>query len=82
MQACGANLLIVGNILKPRQIYHLSEKFRPLGIQVRDRMDLILKIFDKHAESTEAKMQVDLAAINHMGPRIFGMGIELGRQGG
>ena len=82
MEHTGANLLIVGNILKPRQIYALGEKFRPLGIQVRDRMDLILKIFDKHAESTEAKMQVDLAAITHMGPRIFGMGIELGRQGG
>ena len=45
-------------------------------------MDLLLKIFARHAQSTEAKLQVELAAIKHMGPRIFGMGMELSRQGG
>jgi GTP-binding protein HflX len=47
-----------------------------------DRVDLILKIFSKHAQSTEAKLQIELASIKHMGPRIFGMGIELSRQAG
>lgn len=82
MQRLGANLLIIGNILKPRQVYELSEMLRPFKIEVRDRVDLILQIFDKHADSVEAKMQVELAAIKHMGPRIFGMGKELWRQGG
>jgi 50S ribosomal subunit-associated GTPase HflX len=59
----------------------LGEHLRPINAKVRDRLDLILKIFDRHAESAEAKMQVDLVAIKHMGPRIFNMGIELGRQG-
>lgn len=67
-------------MLKPRQIFVLGEKLRPIKAQVWDRLDLILKIFDRHADSAEAKMQVDLAAIKHMGPRIFDMGIELGRQ--
>lgn len=66
MQRLGANLLIIGNILKPRQVYELSEMLRPLKIEVRDRVDLILQIFDKHADSIEAKMQVELAAIKHM----------------
>ncbi len=82
MQRLDANLLIVGNVLKPSQIYHLNELLRPINAKARDRVDLILKIFDKHAESMEARLQVELAAIRHMGPRIYGMGIELGRQGG
>ena len=47
-----------------------------------DRIDLILKIFEKHAESGEARLQIELAAIKHMGPRIYGMGMELSRQWG
>ena len=76
------NLLIVGNVLKPSQIYHINELLRPIGATVRDRVDLILKIFDKHATSMESRLQVELAAIRHMGPRIFGMGMELSKQWG
>ncbi|MEI7558248.1 MAG: hypothetical protein WCJ45_05585 [bacterium] len=82
MQRLDANLLIVGNVLKPSQIYHLNELLRPIGAKARDRVDLILKIFDKHATSMEARLQVELTAIRHMGPRIFGMGMELSKQGG
>jgi len=82
MQRLDANLLIVGNVLKPSQIYNLNEALRPIGAKARDRVDLILKIFDKHATSMESRLQVELAAIRHMGPRIFGMGMELSRQGG
>jgi len=77
-----ANLLIIGNVLKPSQIYHINEILRPINAKVRDRVDLILKIFDKHATSMESRLQVELAAIRHMGPRIVGMGMELSRQWG
>ncbi len=77
-----ANIVIVNNLLKPRQIFQLNEMFRDLDMQAWDRVDLILKIFDKHAKSTEAKLQIELASIRHMGPRIYGMGIELSRQAG
>lgn len=80
MQRLDLNLLIIGNVLKPSQIYHINEKLRDIGATVRDRVDLILKIFDKHATSMEARLQVELAAIRHMGPRIVGMGMELSRQ--
>lgn len=94
----GADLLIVNNLLKPKQLFALEEAFRlhakeraaqntkhrnaPPPIAVWDRVDLILKIFDKHAKTAEAKLQIKLAAIHHMGPRIFGMGMELMQQGG
>ena len=82
MQRLDANLLIVGNVMKPSQIYQINELLRPIGAKVRDRIDLILKIFDKHATGMEARLQIELAAIRHMWPRIFGMGMELSRQGG
>lgn len=78
----GANILIVNNELKPNQTYNLSEIFRQHGIAVWDRIDLILKIFQKHAGTREARLEIELASIKHMGPRIFGMGMQLSRQGG
>lgn len=85
-----ANLLIVGNALKPAQIYQLNEKLRLVSeeeglkykMEARDRIDLILKIFEKNATSGESRLQIELAAIKHMGPRIYGMGMELSKQGG
>lgn len=76
----GSKILVLWNILKPRQLYNINEKLRPIGAQARDRVDLILKIFERHASSTEARLQIELAAIKHMGPRIYGMGMELSRQ--
>jgi len=78
----GANILIVNNELKPGQTYNLGEIFRPHNIAVWDRVDLILKIFQKHASTREARLEIELASIKHMGPRIFGMGMQLSRQGG
>ncbi len=78
----GANLLIVNEILKPQQIFNLEEALRPAKIVVWDRVDLILHIFEKHAKTAEAKLEIELARIRHMGPRIFNMGGELGRQRG
>ena len=78
----GAGVVVVNAQLKPRQIYELSESLRKHKVQVWDRIDLILKIFAKHAKTTEAKLEIELASVRHMGPRIFGMGMELSRQGG
>ena len=75
-----SDVLILWNILKPFQVYNLNEELRDLNVQAWDRVDLILKIFDLHAKSPEAKLQIELASIKHMGPRIFGMGMELSKQ--
>lgn len=80
----GAELLIIGNIMKPAQVWNVNEHLRLAKSKMKawDRVDLILKIFALHAVSPESKLQIELAAIKHMGPRIFGMGMELSRQGG
>ena len=78
----GATLLVVNHELKPSQIFHLEEELKPAKMRVWDRTDLILNIFEKHAKTTEAKLEIELARIRHMGPRIYDMGEQLGRQRG
>jgi len=78
----GVKIIVVNDKLKPKQVYELQEIFKTAKIEVWDRLDLILKIFAKHAQTTEARLEIELAGIRHMGPRIFGMGLELSRQGG
>jgi len=82
IQQTKADVLILWNILKPFQIYNLNEELKDTGAKAWDRVDLILKIFDLHAKSPEAKLQIELASIKHMWPRIFWMWMELSRQWG
>lgn len=77
-----AEYLIINNLLKPQQLYNLEELFRKQNVMVWDKIDLILKIFGKHATTKEAKLQIELASLRHLGPRIFKMGTDLMRQGG
>lgn len=80
MEESGAKLLILGNILKPIQMYNINEKLKEIWAKAWDRVDLILKIFEKNAKTTESKLQIELASIKHMWPRIYGMSEELGSQ--
>lgn len=80
MLAQDVDLLIIGNQLKPGQLFHIIKMMESDKIEVWDRIDLILKIFGEHAVSSEARLQIELASIKHMWPRIFGMGMELSRQ--
>lgn len=77
-----AEFLVINNLLKPQQLYNLTIKFEEEKIVVWDKVDLILKIFEKHAHTKEAKLQIELANLKHLGPRIFKMGVDLMRQGG
>ncbi|MFC1647529.1 GTPase HflX [Patescibacteria group bacterium] len=74
-----ADMIIVNGMLKPNQIQHLYALFK---IPVWDRVDLILKIFNKHAQTEEAKLQVELARLNHEFPKLYGQGTRLSRLGG
>lgn len=55
---------------------------RQKKIDIWDRVDLILNIFEKHASTQEANLEIELAKLHHMGPRIYGMGNMLSKQGG
>jgi GTP-binding protein HflX len=67
-ETLSAELLIIGNILKPAQIWNINEHLRKSKskLQAWDRVDLILKIFALHAGTPESKLQIELAAIKHM----------------
>lgn len=78
------DVVIIDAMVKPGQllgIKNVLEQANP-NIQVWDRVALVLAIFDKHASTMEAKLQIELARMNYMGPRIYGMGYVLSRQGG
>ena len=53
-----------------------------IGKKIIDRTQLILDIFARHAISPEGKMQVELAQLQYMMPRLIGKGIILSRLGG
>ncbi|MBO5929743.1 MAG: GTPase HflX, partial [Clostridia bacterium] len=74
-----ANLVIFDNELSPMQIKNLE---RELELRVIDRSILILDIFARHAESGEGKIQVELAQLQYLLPRLTGMGTQLSRLGG
>ena len=79
VEADDIDTVIVNNRLTPRQNANLEAA---LGIKVIDRMQLILDIFAMRARSHEGKLQVHLAQLKYMLPRLVGQGIMLSRQAG
>ena len=71
--------VIVNDRLTPRQNVNLEVE---LGVKVIDRMQLILDIFAMRARSHEGKLQVHLAQLKYMLPRLVGQGVMLSRQAG
>lgn len=71
--------VIVNDRLTPRQNVNLESE---LGVKVIDRMQLILDIFAMRARSHEGKLQVHLAQLKYMLPRLVGQGVMLSRQAG
>ena len=72
-------LVIFDNEITPTQQRNLQLK---LDTKVLDRTALILDIFAQRAHSREGKLQVELAQLNYLLPRLMGKGIELSRLGG
>ena len=79
VEADEISTVIVNNRLTPCQNINLEEI---LGIKVIDRMQLILDIFAMRARSHEGKLQVHLAQLKYLLPRLVGQGIMLSRQAG
>ncbi len=75
----GANCALFDGQLSPSQTLNVSEA---LSVKVIDRTTLILDIFAKNAKSHEGKLQVELAQLSYMYPRLKGKGVELSRLGG
>ena len=79
VQALDANLVIFDQELSPSQQRNLDKM---LDARVIDRTQLILDIFSKRARTREGQLQVELAQLNYLLPRLTGQGIALSRLGG
>ncbi len=73
------SLVIVDDELTPAQLRQLE---RVLEVKVVDRTQLILDIFARRARTAEGKLQVELAQLKYMLPRLAGSGTALSRLGG
>ena len=74
----GADLVIFDHDLTPVQQRSLEEE---IGVRVIDRTQLILDIFGQRARTNEGKLQVELAQLSYLLPRLTGKGVAMSRLG-
>ncbi len=74
-----ADILVSDEDLSPAQVRNLEES---LKVRVVDRTEIILDIFAQRARTREAKLQVELAQLRYLLPRLAGMWGHLSRTGG
>ncbi len=79
VQTVGANLVVFDRDLSPAQIRNLESE---TGVRVVDRTEVILDIFAQRAQSRAGKLQVELAQLEYMLPRLTGRGQAMSRLGG
>jgi GTP-binding protein HflX len=72
----GADVIIFDQNLTPAQVRAINEA---TDLKIIDRTQLILDIFAQRAQSREGKIQVELAQLKYMLPRLTGSGIEMSR---
>jgi GTPase len=73
------DVVVFDNELSPAQLRELQKR---LARKVVDRTQLILDIFARRARTREGKLQVELAQLKYLLPRLVGAGLELSRLGG
>ena len=78
-EANGAQVIVFDNALSPSQLRNLQKE---IGLPILDRTTLILEIFSTRAKTREAKLQVEVAKLQYMLPRLVGLHEALSRQGG
>ena len=74
-----ADVVIFDHDLTPTQQRNLE---KALACRVLDRTQLILDIFARRARTREGRLQVELAQLNYLLPRLTGRGVEMSRLGG
>ncbi|SDX29159.1 GTPase HflX [Salimicrobium album] len=72
-------LVIINDELSPTQLRNITNR---LEVRVIDRSQLILDIFAYRAKTKEGKLQVELAQLQYLLPRLSGQGVQLSRLGG
>jgi GTPase len=74
-----ADLVMIDHELSPSQQRNIEQE---VNARVIDRTQLILDIFARHARSREGQLQVELAQLEYLLPRLAGRGIEMSQLGG
>ena len=75
----GVDVVVFDNELTPAQLRQIEEE---VGRKILDRTQLILDIFARRARTREGKLQVELAQLRYLLPRLVGAGPALSRLGG
>ncbi len=79
IEADAIDTVVFDHELTPTQLRNLE---RRLQVKVLDRTQLILDIFALRARTSEGQLQVELAQLNYLLPRLAGRGIQMSRLGG
>ena len=79
VQEYAADRVIFNDTLSPSQIRNLQ---KVLNVPVTDRTRLILDIFERRARTRESRLQVELAKLQYLKPRLIGLWETQNRQGG
>ena len=77
--AADVDVVVFDNELTPAQLRQIEEQ---VGRKIIDRTQLILDIFSRRARTREGKLQVELAQLKYLLPRLVGAGTALSRLGG
>ncbi|MBI5510416.1 MAG: GTPase HflX [Deltaproteobacteria bacterium] len=77
--AKGARVLVVDAELSASQARNIEEA---TGLSVRDREGVILNVFLRHARTPKARIQVEIAQLEYLRPRIRGVGLVMDQQTG
>lgn len=75
----GATMLVLDAELTPSQMRNLEDE---AGIPICDREGVILNVFLRHARSRHARIQVEIARLEYLRPRIRGVGLDMDQQMG
>ena len=75
----GATMLVLDAELSPSQTRNLEDA---AGMAVCDREAIILNVFVQHARTRRAKIQVEIAQLEYLRPRIRGVGLDMDQQTG
>jgi GTP-binding protein HflX len=75
----GATMLVLDAELTPSQTRNLEDA---VGMAICDREAIILNVFLRHARTRRAKIQVEIAQLEYLRPRIRGVGLDMDQQTG
>lgn len=70
VETTGADIIVFDNNLKPSHVFNLE---KVLNRKVMDRSEIILEIFRKHARSRESQLEIELARLKYIYPRLKSM---------